>query len=232
MFQQPPNKKINLFINEFEKEFGTYLMPESEHKIIKQAGEVWQRFYRSSYFHTLQTVRIGDSGKTEYSDWDLHCMVYEKKINIKIAKQMKIFVNTFQAFNNVGIFLSKKSEHNGNDIHISKIKKLQFMAFMKDEIESPFVDIEIQGISNADMQELSTNVTFEELMSWAMLTYWRKKLKGTERDSHASKNYLLCPIILQSFPACKDKNEIDLYGFFEEYLKKNGYDMEVNYLKK
>lgn len=224
-----PNKKIILFINEFEQKFGSLLMLESEHKTIEQSGAEHQIFYQTDYFDILQTIKGKDSGNTEYSDWDLHCKVYNEKINLEVVNQMKSCTMTFKHFYNQGIILSKKIEHKNKDIHVAIIQKLQCMGFMKEEIESPFVDITIHGIPNFYMRQLSKDISDEEFISWMMITSRRKKLKQTSKDDIAAKEYLR--LILQTFPNNNQRDENDAYNFFENYLIENGYNIVVNYLK-
>jgi hypothetical protein len=105
------------------------------------------------------------------------------------------------------------------------------MGFMKSERLSPFVDININGLSGARREWIAPLVTGEEFICWAFITYWRKKLKKTDKDIWIAQSVLLDKIIFPLFPGFKALDDKHLILTMEKYLLENNYNDEVSFLK-
>ena len=217
-------RKIEKFLVDFSKKFGQYLLLDP--KIIKR-GEAGEHIYRMEFFD----IYSGAKGNTKFSDWDIHCKLKNKKLDISILQDMLIFIKGEAGFSEVGVILSANDKFKKLACHKNKkgIRTLQFMAFMKNETESPFVDININGISGSRRGEMAAFVSDEEFICWAFLTYWRKRLKMTDTDNSMAKS-ILDIIIFSLFPGFKALDDTGLITTMKKYLIENNYHDEVKFL--
>ena len=172
-------------------------------------------------------------GKAKYSDWDIHCKVINQDIDVNTLKIMMRFIKEDSSFSDVGIFLSKRDEHASLNCYINHlgVDMLQFLGFMNDEPESPFVDIHIEGIAGEQRRQLVNDISDEEFMCWAYISYWRKNLKGSAEDKNAAEEIFLNRIINPINPDFKDLSWEDQKQYMEEFLETKHYDSEVDFLK-
>ena len=200
------NNAVRKFINKFENKFCQFLAYPDSKKISQDRKVVTGN-------HSVILP-----GTTKFSDWDIYFFIDEKKINLSILKEINLFIKTFSGFDLVRDFTTNEKYHSESYQRFSNLHFIQYMAFIPRESFAPFVDIHLVGINKKMMKDFY-KPNLEKLgkgyLSWAILSHWRKLIKGDNNGSPSFLRYSILPAFsIEEQEKIKNKPK----KFFEKYF--------------
>lgn len=220
------NKKVEVFLETFEKRFFMYIRTPDLEKFAK--SDLMRGIVRNFSFVLPATEKL--------SDWDIYFELDDSKVNSKILKEIRKFIIDYFDFEVIDDLITFDKRHTNSKAYqrIDKPYFLQFMGFLKDENSGPFLDIHIAGLNTELMKDFYITIQDEcsrTYIEWCMVTVLRKLMKGTLSDE--TKLYFvdrgIKPVFLKKDLSAIDKN---LTKFFIDYLSKNKkFSSIVDFLK-
>lgn len=212
------NKTVEKFILRFEERFGDILTPSLKLDTMTQK-------LPPQYSNNFSVC----VSEYKFSDWDVHCSIVEGDCNISILKDMEYFVRSFKDFGNVGLILTPLLAHASDKYHFIDTKTvLQFMAFMPNTKNAPFIDIHIENIPTGLLKEMYQKISGQEFIDWILITYWRKRRNGESADSLF---WFLNSYIIPVYPNNEMLIKKDPILFCEKNLEGRSYDAIISHLK-